>query len=791
MAYAITINAPVGFGAVDMSAISKPGETRVVPRAKPEPIRPDLPQTAPQIKDLHARRGREENFKQKTLARMPAGWLGDVPDDPQPAEMAGPEPMALYRRYSTLDQKESSFDRQAGGVENYARNNNGYIRFLYEDKGKSGAYKAGRDGLLRMMRDAKQGLFKKLILEFGNRLARDLGLTSSVFRELRSYGVEIHTPQEGKWHLLHAAFNGVMGEEAREQLKMWTRAGIERCVLDAKWPGRPAYAFKKVLGFPGEMEVVDEEADVVRDMFGWNYVGIPPAEIQRILNSKGIPSPEGKLWSITQVCAILRNPIYIGLIFYFRTKTETIETDTYRLLRKVEKTAISKWRIAERVDWRIVDVEVWNTVQRHLRPRSKGRRRVAKRILSGLLYCGHCDSPLHFHARRTEHVRMYCSDRARSRDENYKKKAKGCSSSTTVLLQCIEIVVLNAAAERLAVGGVHAIVEQAHKESLGRRFKDSNAERIRLEKARDEIVEKLKATFEAAYTKSMPEFAIGSLREDLNAKFERNAFELAAVPVAEVHDHPLLKADFGKIRHFLEQFPYCKDFDGTDLEEATLVAQFQALIERVEVKPISSRSFDLTIRGPLAHIGSKESNPTLRISARDVELKVPRGRAELEKERFRKEVRFADLAITDDEWRAMAPHLPREPIWIEGHPEPIELRTVLNLHLFRKRKNVDFSDMLASRRASVFMGVSIRLLRFAIEVANYWHVIDLFADVAGERAPRLLEGINVRMRGRRSGKFENIPSAFDRRNLLKKPRALDPTAICRVPTRFDLDTVLD
>lgn len=266
MSYTVTVNVSLGSLALDATALSGFAVADLYPAqvGSSPSISPTVevaPVLAPQIRRIQTRKSQEEERKQKLLAKLPGHWVReqDPPAEPPPPELAGPEPAAIYRRVSTPEQKDSSMDRQ-GGVESYARLINCYIAFVYDDKGKSGRFKAGRPDFIRMMKDAEAGKFKKLILEFGNRLSRDLGLTTSVFRDLRRWGVEIHTPAEGKWHLLHAAFNGVMSQEALENLKIWTRAGIERAVLDGKFPGTAPYGFEKRPGYPGELFEVEEKA---------------------------------------------------------------------------------------------------------------------------------------------------------------------------------------------------------------------------------------------------------------------------------------------------------------------------------------------------------------------------------------------------------------------------------------------------------------------------------------------------------------------------------------------------
>lgn len=789
MSYSVTINAT--FGSLSLNSSSLNGaEIAQFPEALVSPSPSISPfvigeSSAPQIQAFRARRNKDEDRKQKVLGKMPRGWLQqqNLPPEPQPPELAGPTPAAVYRRVSTAEQKDSSMDRQAS-VENYARLSNSLIVAVYDDKGKSGRFKAGRPELMRMMKDAKAGKFKKLILETGNRLARDLGLTTSVFRDLRQWGVEIHTPAEGKWHLLHAAFNGVMGQEALENLKMWTRAGLERAVLDGKFPAMAPYGFEKRLGYPGELFVVNEKADNVRWIYSTRAVGVPPAEIKRLLNAKGIDSPKGGDWTIRQVLKILRNPIYIGLLIYFRTKHEKIETDSYTIEKKVSVTPTSTWRVAERPDWEIVKVELWKKVQQLDERRGKQRKRNAKRLLSEAAWCAHCGSPMYMHGRSTEHVRMYCSDK-KVEEQDLKRVGKPCHSRTTVLMQCVEVRVIQAVAERMIAVGAQATAEKAYKSAARKEIEHTLAQRKSLEAQLKDIDARFAASFVSAYTKAMPEGAIALLRDQLNEQLATAQSELAALPVIEIPESPLEGVDFGDLQTFLQDFPYCKNFDGTDERESKMVAVFQELVGRIEIDPISARSFNLTIRGPLAHIGrdSNDSNPAIRIEARDVELKVAPGPGRAAELRWKK-VSFADIRITDEEWGRLAPSLPSEPIWVEGYPKPIALRDVLDLLIYRQRSNIRFSYLKNLVKVQALWEHPIVVMQGAFEIAKFWNIIDLFAELAAAEAPRLIDGIKFRFKGRRSGDIEDIPAAFDRRNGLKKARALDPNVKLSLPQRY-------
>jgi hypothetical protein len=357
-------------------------------------------------------------------------------------------------------------------------------------------------------------------------------------------------------------------------------------------------------------------------------------------------------------------------------------------------------------------------------------------------------------------------------------------------MQCVEIVTIKAVAERLSVIGAQAAAEAAYKKAAMAEIKDPVAERRRLDAQILDINMKLAATFDSAYTGDMPNSAIVLKRRELNAELEAAELELAAVPVVAL-PHDVFDAEgFGDLAAFLDDFPYIKDFDGADEREIRMVALFQELVGKISIDVISPRSCNIEIHGPVAHIGVDDSNPApvIRVEARDVKLKV----RELDYTYDRKwrQVSIPDIKITDAEWELLAPSLPGEPIWIEGYPKPIELRHALDLYLLHQHSNMGWHHLHTAQYVAKHWDHPIEIVHAAIELARYWNVMTLFLELAAERTPRLLTVVTKRLRGRRSGDIDDIPAAFDRRNQLKKGRALDPDAVLSLPKRYGLASTL-
>lgn len=72
---------------------------------------------------------------------------------------------AIYARFSTDLQNERSIDDQIALCRDYAEREGLQIVATYDDRARSGSSILGRDGLLKLMDDAKSGQFEIVIVE--------------------------------------------------------------------------------------------------------------------------------------------------------------------------------------------------------------------------------------------------------------------------------------------------------------------------------------------------------------------------------------------------------------------------------------------------------------------------------------------------------------------------------------------------------------------------------------------------------------------------------------------------
>ncbi len=187
--------------------------------------------------------------------------------------------------------------------------------------------------------------------------------------------------------------------------------------------------------------VKEGEAGVVRRIFELTQNGMTSVQIARRFNQEGIGTPAALragntererrpkggryLWSSSQICHILENPVYAGDMVY--GKYYRRETGGKSHLRPKEE-----WKICHNHHEPLVSGEVFEEVQR-----SRGRKRTqkggARHPLTGKLVCAGCGRNLRI--RRGKSFYFSCEGRYVSGEEKCVRKLDGTAAEKRVLLE--------------------------------------------------------------------------------------------------------------------------------------------------------------------------------------------------------------------------------------------------------------------------------------------------------------------------------------------------------------------
>lgn len=377
--------------------------------------------------------------------------------------------LAIYCRYSTELQNETSIEDQARICRDLARRV-GWPEpiTVYSDAAISGASRHNRPEYQRMMADMAAGRFDGLIIENLSRLTRDVEDAAFTMKRAEFHGVRIY-PANDKGAPLSgdmANFQAMMAEMARKQGAQMIHRSMSGLVLGGKSAGGKSYGYRSKARRPGErggeLEVVEEDAEIVREIFARYTAGESPKAIATDLNRRGIPSPRAGIkrkdgsivtgrWSASTLngnkdreTGILFNSLYAGVRKWNRTK-HMKHPDTARRVSRVNSK--DQWCITGAPDLAIVKPEVWEAAQnrkadRSFKQNTRSAQR-AKRLFSGLLRCGSCGSTINSNGvdAKTGKLRVQCAGNA----------TQGiCDNPVRAYVEDIEGVVLSALRVNLA-----------------------------------------------------------------------------------------------------------------------------------------------------------------------------------------------------------------------------------------------------------------------------------------------------------------------------------------------------
>ena len=144
---------------------------------------------------------------------------------------------AIYARFSTEMQNEKSVEDQFALCDEFARRQRYEIVGRYSDHARTGTTVHGRDGLWRLLDDARTGRFDVLVVEALDRLSRDLEDLAGIHKRLTFAGIEIVAVHDGKADALQVGIRGIVSTLMITDLKHKIRRGMSGVVSDGRIAG--------------------------------------------------------------------------------------------------------------------------------------------------------------------------------------------------------------------------------------------------------------------------------------------------------------------------------------------------------------------------------------------------------------------------------------------------------------------------------------------------------------------------------------------------------------------------
>jgi site-specific DNA recombinase len=320
--------------------------------------------------------------------------------------------LAIYARVSTEEQREGqTIDSQLSELERFARDKGWPISGTYKDDGWSGGIME-RPELDRLRDDAQKGVFDGVLINDVDRLARDVAHLGVIKRDLERKGVRVifrKLPADtSPTSNLMVNILGSFAEFERELIADRTRRGRRHKVEVRKQylGSNTAYGYRytpkdRTAGKEGFLEIVPEEANVVRQIFAWvDQEGLSARRVLFRLNDlKVCPQKGGKRWGKSSVLRILKNEMYAGTWYY--NKFQGCEPRQPAPTWRYRKRAKCSVRQRPKGEWlpldlpealRIVPHDRWERVQQQLARNIAFSPRNEKHpyLLKSLVRCGGC-----------------------------------------------------------------------------------------------------------------------------------------------------------------------------------------------------------------------------------------------------------------------------------------------------------------------------------------------------------------------------------------------------------------
>ena len=228
--------------------------------------------------------------------------------------------VAAYARVSTeQDEQQSSYEAQ---VDFYTRHIKSNPDWEFVDTNTK-----NRENFNRMIDLALNGGIDIILTKSISRFARNTVDTLQTVRELKAVGVEVRFEKENlhtfdpKCEMMLTIMSSLAQEESRS-ISENVRWGKQKSMRD----GKVSLAYSRFLGYKkgadGRLEIVEEEAAIIRKIYDLFLSGKTINEIAAILTSMGVLTPAGRTkWSVSTVRSILSNEKYKGEALLQKTFT--------------------------------------------------------------------------------------------------------------------------------------------------------------------------------------------------------------------------------------------------------------------------------------------------------------------------------------------------------------------------------------------------------------------------------------------------------------------------------------
>ena len=325
--------------------------------------------------------------------------------------------VAAYARVSTDSEDQvNSYIAQVDFYTRYIREHTGWeLVDVYADEGISGMETQHREEFNKMIADCWDGKIDRILVKSISRFARNQTDFILHMRELLQLGVSIHFEKEnldtGNMSSemvadIYGAFAQMESSSHSKNMRVSNRIRMEKGLFV---PASAPYGYRLE---NRELQIVPEEAEIVRYIFRGYLAGRGKEDLAKELNERSVGGDKEKgAWFHQTIGYILSNPTYTGDQLWHKTYM----TETLPYVKKWNTGQYPKY-YAEDCCPAIISKEEFRQVQELIKKRKESwkQRSTEKPPFQGHIYCGVCGARCR---RKQINGKSYWICRSRDRDK--------------------------------------------------------------------------------------------------------------------------------------------------------------------------------------------------------------------------------------------------------------------------------------------------------------------------------------------------------------------------------------
>lgn len=263
---------------------------------------------------------------------------------------------------------------------------------IYADRAMTGT-KNDRPEFQRLLTDCRAGKIDMVITKSITRMARNTVTLLETARELKDLGIDIYFEKENIHTLssdgelmltLLASFAQEESRSVSENVKWRIRKQFEKGIPSGG--NMLGYRFED-----GILQVIPEEAAIVKQIFNDFLSGMGVMSIAKKLNREGITTKHGNLWSKNSIHVVLRQEKYTGDLLL----QKTYRSDHINKKKMVNHGELPMY-LVEGSHEAIIDKETFRKVQEELKQRTARYSHphatgpASPHLFTGMIRCGLC-----------------------------------------------------------------------------------------------------------------------------------------------------------------------------------------------------------------------------------------------------------------------------------------------------------------------------------------------------------------------------------------------------------------